>query len=136
MSRLKQLLFLQHSLWYESWDEYNDCAVWVHAKSNETQYDKPVVPSPPPIPRSLLDPLTGKKLSEKQIQENEADSDSKFLSDSRFNSHESNDGEGNQAESQRLEVNEAPKCAMSEVEFARMRMIERQRDHIRHKYKV
>lgn len=126
MSRLKQLLFLQHSLWYESWDEYNDCAVWVHAKSNETQYDKPVVPSPPPIPRSLLDPLTGEKLSEKQIQENEADSDS----------DESNDGEGNQAESQRLELNEAPKCAMSEVEFARMRMIERQRDHVRLKYKV
>lgn len=129
MSRLKQLLFLQHSLWYESWDEYNDCAVWVHAKSNETQYDKPVVPSPPPIPRSLLDPLTGEKLSEKQIQENEADSDSEFSSDSRFNSHErNNDGEG--------KLNEAPKCAMSEVEFARMRMIERQRDHVRLKYKV
>lgn len=127
------MFFPKNSRWHQSWDEFNDCPVWVHSETKSLQYEEPLLPSPPPIPISLLDPITGEQFTPKQLQANEANSSSEFSSDSSFGSeydivYESNIG------ITELDPKQAPKGAHSELELAKERVLARQRSQVRAKY--
>ena len=84
----------------------------------------------------MLDTITGEKLSQKQILHNEADSDSEISSDS--NSFYISDvgSQEHRPERVSLDFDAAPKGVTSEVELAKLRVLEKQKEHIRTKYKA
>jgi hypothetical protein len=104
--------------------------VWVHAITNETRYEQPVSPLHPPVPTSLIDSATGERLSQHQIAQNEADTESD--NSSSFSSRESQ--ESNKINDSTDDF--APSGMDSELEFAKQRVLERQRHHVRTKYKM
>jgi hypothetical protein len=112
--------------------------IWIHAITNETQYDKPVAPPQPQVPKSLVDPSTGLMLSRQEIQQIEADTDSSYSSDSgslsSIGGNERN--KENTNESAKLKIDDAPKGMNSEVELAKRRVLEIQRNHVLTKYKI
>lgn len=105
----------------------------MHSETKSLQYEEPLLPLPPPIPISLLDPITGEQFTPKQIQANEANSSSEFSSDSSFGSeydivYESKVG------ITELDPKQSPKEAHSELELAKERVLARQRSQVRAKY--
>jgi hypothetical protein len=105
----------------------------VHSETKSLQYEEPLLPLPPLIPISLLDPITGEQFTPKQLQANESNSSSEFSSDSSFGSeyydivYESNIG------ITELDPKQAPKGAHSELELAKERVLARQRSQVRAK---
>ena len=102
--------------------------VWIHARTNQWRYKEPILPPYPTIPNSLLDQQIGEILSQNEILNNEADSDSEVPSDSR----------SQETRSVPVSINydTAPKGVNSEVELAKRRVLEKQKDRIRTKYNV
>ena len=91
--------------------------VWIHARTNQWRYEEPILPRYPTIPNSL-----------NEILNNQADSDSEVPPDSR----------SQETRSVPVSINydTAPKGVNSEVELAKRRVLEKQKDRIRTKYNV
>ena len=64
------------SHWEKRWDEYNDVQMWVNTETNELSYEAPTAPSHPTMPPSMIDLVSGKPLSPRVMQQNEADTSS------------------------------------------------------------
>lgn len=129
--------YTQNSRWAESWDEFNDVPIWIHATTNESRYEKPSLRPYPSIPKSLIEPTTGFILSQQDIQQNEADTDSDSSLDTR--SVLSRESKGNQditSYSINFSLDKTPKGRDSELEMAKKRVVELQRAHVRTKYNI
>lgn len=127
---------IEISLWEKGFDEFNDLPCWVHPTTNDILYDEPVLPPYPTIPSFLLDPETGERLNQKQILENEADSEIEISSDSSFGSTKSAaSGESGTGSRQQL-LDSPPKGKTSELELAKQRVLERQRTQVKNKYNI
>jgi len=68
-----ELKLSELSRWEKRWDEYNDVQMWVNTETNESSYEAPTGPSYPAMPPSMTDLLTGKPLSPRVMQQNEAE---------------------------------------------------------------
>ena len=76
-----ELKLSELSRWEKRWDEYNDVQMWVNTETNESSYEAPTAPSHPAMPPSMIDLVTGKPLSPRELSprvmgQNEADTSS------------------------------------------------------------
>ena len=69
--------------WKQSYDPYNDCAIWVNQTTEEMVYEKPYPPLSPLLPASMINKTTCNPLSLDEIRQNEADTSSSDDDDSK-----------------------------------------------------